>query len=63
MERTITDFSATGERTNLCYCTKSDVLRCNFVQTDRIEDHGDSCAYKSLQTKLQFIYKYYVQFV
>ena len=34
-----------------------------FVQTDRIEDHGDSCAYKSLQTKLQFIYKYYVQFV
>ena len=33
-----------------------------FVQTDRSEGYGDSYAYKSLQTKLEFIYKYYVQF-
>ena len=58
MEATFTDFSATGE-----YTKKSDVIRCIFVQTDRNEDYGDSYAYKSLQTKLQFSLKYYVQFV
>ena len=64
MEATMTDFSATGEQTNWRYCKESDVIRSIFFfQTDRIEDHGDSCVYKSPQTKLQFIYKYYVQFV
>ena len=35
-----------------CVTVKNWMSHVFFVQTDRIEDHGDSCAYKSLQTKV-----------
>ena len=49
---------STGKWTNLRYCKKYDVIRYILVQTDRNEDYGDLYVYKSLQTKLPFIYKY-----